>query len=48
MITGRRLRAGALLRLFGNWKPGRGDIASSIQGHITQLVCDGIVSLDVV
>lgn len=41
MITGRRLRAGALLRLFGNWKPGRGDIASSIQGHITQLVCDG-------
>lgn len=41
MDTGRRLRAGALLRLFGNWKPGRGDIASSIQGHITQLVCDG-------
>ena len=41
MDTGRRLRAGALLRLFGNWKPGRGDIVSSIQGHITQLVCDG-------
>jgi len=41
MDTGRRLRAGALLRLFGSWQPGRGDIGSSIQGHITQLVCDG-------
>jgi len=41
MDSGRRLRAGALVRLFGDWRPGRGDIASSIAGRVTQLVCDG-------
>ena len=41
MVTGRRLRAGALVRLFGEWRPERGDIVSSIEGRITQLVCDG-------
>lgn len=40
MESGRRLRAGALVRLFGNWRSGR-DICSSIQGHIAQLVSDG-------